>query len=253
MKLDPKIYFEYLIRIADTNLILGHRLSEWLGKAPTIEEELALANIGLDLIGQGRPLYVHALRVTGDERDEDELVFLRDAHEYRNLLLVEKEIGDFAFTVVRQLLYSTFARLRWEALASSRDTEVAGIAEKAMKECTYHVRHAGDWLVRLGDGTPESRQRTQDALDEAWMYTGEMFEMDAVNRAAFDAGFGVDADSLRGEWSAQIDSYLSRAMLARPADRWMTNGGSVGRHTEHLGHLLSEMQFLQRAYPGQKW
>lgn len=253
MPIETNAYFAYLVRQADTALVLGHRLSEWLGKAPTIEEELALTNIGLDLIGQARALYVHALAAAADPRDEDQLVFLRDAHEYRNFLLVEKPNGDFAFTIARQLVYSTFAASYWEALTASSDAEVAGIASKAMKESAYHVRHAGEWLVRLGDGTDESHRRSQDALDEVWMYTGEMFEMDTIDRDIHDAGLGVDKSNLRDRWNARIDSYLAAATLVRPKDRWMATGGATGRHTEHLGPLLAQMQFLQRAYPGQKW
>lgn len=253
MSIDHQIYFEYLLRLGDTNFVLGHRLSEWIGKAPTIEEELALINIGLDLIGQARAVYRQALSVGTDKRDEDQLVFLRDAHEYRNLLLVEKENGDFAFTIVRQLVYSIFARLQWDALTKSRDLEVVGIASKAAKESSYHVKHAGEWLVRLGDGTEESRRRCQEGLDQIWMYTGEMFEMDKVATLAFEAGLGVDASALRDSWMAQMEGWIERATLVIPSDTWMASGGKVGQHTEHLGRMLAEMQFLQRAYPGQKW
>lgn len=253
MPLDPRIHFEYLLRLADSNLVLGHRMSEWLGRAPVIEEELALANISLDLIGQARALYVHAAPMADNGRDEDALVFLRDAHGYRNFLLVEKQNGDFAFTMVRQLFYSAFAHLHWEALTASLDEELAGIAAKAVKECIYHVRHSSEWLVRLGNGTRESHERTQRAVDELWMYTGELFETDDVDQAAVDAGVGVDSASLKPEWDATIDRILAQAILVRPRDGWMIGGGRVGRHTEHLGHMLSEMQFLQRAYPGQQW
>ncbi len=253
MSVDQKIYFEYLLRLADTNFVLGHRLSEWLGKAPTIEEELALINIGLDLIGQARAIYNHALSAAEDDRDEDQLVFLRDSHEYRNLLLVEKENGDFGFTIARQLAYSIYACRFWERLAESTHSEVAGVAAKAAKESRYHVKHAGEWLVRLGDGTEESRRRCQDGLDQVWMYTGEMFEMDDVATTVFDAGLGVDTRLLQDEWLSQMDQWLTKSTLTRPGDTWMISGGTAGQHTEHLGRMLAEMQFLQRAYPGQKW
>jgi ring-1,2-phenylacetyl-CoA epoxidase subunit PaaC len=253
MSVDPKTYFEYLVRLADTNFVLGHRLSEWLGKAPTIEEELALTNIGLDLIGQARAIYRHALSVAADERDEDQLVFLRDAHEYRNLLLVENENGDFGITIARQLAYSVFACLHWQALAGSKDADIAGIAAKAAKESVYHMKHAGEWLVRLGDGSSESHRRCQVGLDRIWMYTGEMFEMDGVADTVFEAGLGVDARSLKDEWQTRMDGWIHKATLKRPGDTWMASGGNTGRHTEHLGPMLAEMQFLQRAYPGQKW
>ena len=253
MQVDPGIYSEYLLRLGDTNVVLGHRRPEWLGKAQTIEEELALINIGLDLIGQARAIYKHALSAGGDDRDEDQLVFLRDAHEYRTLLLVEKENGDFGYTIARQLAYSVYARLYWEALSTSKDLEVAGVAAKAAKEARYHVKHAGEWLVRLGDGTEESHARCQDGVDQVWMYTGEMFEMDAVAQSVLKAGLGVDAALLKGEWLSQMSAWLDRSTLTRPGDTWMVSGGRAGQHTEHLGRMLAEMQFLQRAYPGQKW
>jgi len=253
MEWSPKDHFEYLVRLADTNLVLGHRMSEWLGEAPVIEEELALANIGLDLIGQARSLYARAIAVNPDGRDEDDLVFLRDTHEYRNFLLVERENGDFAVTMVRQALYSIFAHLQWEGLTRSADTELAAIASKAVKESAYHVRHSCEWLIRLGDGTGESHERTQKAVDDLWFYTGEMFASDDIERAAIAAGVGVDPAALKPQWDETVSECFAQATLERPADGWMIDGGREGRHTEHLGHLLAEMQFLQRAYPGQKW
>jgi len=253
MALDRETRFDYLIRQADSNMVLGHRMSEWIGKAPTIEEELALANISLDLIGLARSLYVHANGVAGDGRNEDQLVYLRDAHEYRNLLLVEKQNGDFALTIVRQFLYSAFASLYWKALSDTGDEDLAGIAAKAAYESAYHLRHASEWLIRLGDGTKESHERAQAGLDELWMYTGEMFEMDETDQAALGDGAGVDVAALQSDWSATVDNILTQATLTRPADGWMIGGGRTGKHTEHLGHMLSDMQFLQRAYPGQQW
>ncbi len=246
-------HVEFLLRLADTSLILGHRLSEWTGKAPTLEEELAMANVALDLVGQARALYTHAGDIEGAGRGEDELAYLRDAHDFRNLLIVEKENGDYAVTIARQVLYSAFAMPFYEGLCASRDPVLAGIAAKAVKEYTYHLRHASEWLVRFGDGTDESRERAQDALDMLWMYTGEMFEMDAVDAAAAAAGIGVDRAALKPVWDATIDEVLAQATLDRPADGWMISGSRAGTHTEHLGHILAEMQFLQRAYPGQSW
>jgi ring-1,2-phenylacetyl-CoA epoxidase subunit PaaC len=252
---DKNIRFEHLLRLADTNLILGHRLSEWIGKAPILEEELALTNIGLDLIGQAAALYNHALEVSGESgvRDADDLVFMRDAAEYKNLLLVERENGDFGHTIVRQLFYSAFAVPVWEALTKSADSEVAGIAGRAAKESLYHLRHATEWVLRLGDGTEESHRRVQDAVDALWMYTDEMFEMDEVETAALEAGHGVDLVAVRREWEKTIREVLAEATLKYPEKCWMLKGGRTGKHTEHMGHLLAEMQFLQRAYPGQKW
>ena len=253
MALEHEAHFNYLLRQADSNLILGHRLSELVGRAPTIEEELAIANIGLDLIGLGRSLYVHAARVAGDGRDEDQLVYCRDAHDYRNLLITEHQNGDFAETMMRQLLYSAFANLFWKAMAGTRDEELAGVAAKAANESAYHLRHSGGWIVRLGDGTEESHCRAQAALDSLWMFTGEMFDMDEVDQAALAKGIGVDAGALKPAWDARVNKILEQATLKRPKDGWMEMGSRTGRHTEQLGHLLAEMQFLQRAYPGQQW
>ena len=252
---DSKKQFEHLLRLADSSMILGHRMSEWIGHAPVLEEELALTNIGLDLIGQARALYNHALTVAGDEetRDADDMVFLRDAPEYKNLLLVEKDNGDFAHTMVRQLFFSAFAVPVWEALMNSADTEVSGIAGRASKESMYHLRHATEWILRLGDGTKESHERAQNAVDALWMYTDEIFEMDDVDTAAFEAGHGFDLAQVRQQWEATIREVLTEATLDYPEKCWMLKGGRTGKHTEHLGHLLAEMQFLQRAYPGQKW
>ena len=246
-------HFDYLLRLADTSLILGHRLSEWTGKAPTLEEELALANVALDLVGQARALYTLAGEIEGQGRDENQLAYLRDADAFRNLLIAEKENGDFAFTIARQVLYSAFAVPFYEALTQSSDEILAGIAAKAVKEYTYHLRHAGEWLIRLGDGTGESHARAQEALDDIWMYTGEMFGMDDVDAEAVKAGVGIDRAALKPGWDEAVNDILAQAKLSRPADGWMISGGHTGTHTEHLGHILSEMQFLQRAYPGREW
>lgn len=253
LDIDRGTHAQYLLRLADTALILGHRLSEWTGHAPVLEEELALANTALDLIGQARALYAHAGAVEGEGRSEDDLAYLRDADGYRNLLIAETDNGDFAVTVARQLLYAAFAAPFHEALARSADPVLAGIAGKAAKECAYHLRHAAEWAVRLGDGTAESRARMEDALDGLWMYTGEMFEADDVDRAAIAAGVGADPALVKPDWDATVDAVLARATLARPRDGWMISGGRAGVHTEALGPLLAEMQFLQRAYPGCAW
>jgi ring-1,2-phenylacetyl-CoA epoxidase subunit PaaC len=249
---DPSL-FTYTLRLADTALILGHRLSEWIGHAPLLEEELALGNIALDLIGEARALYAYAGEVEGKGRGEDELAYRRDAPQFRNLLLVEQPNGDFALTMLRQFLYSAFAHPFWRALAVSRDATLAAIATKAEKEAAYHLRHAGEWVIRLGDGTEESHRRARSALDELWPYTGEMFEADEVERALVAQGIAVAPESLRPDWEASVDAVLREATLARPAPGWMQSGGRSGRHSEHLGHLLAVMQFLQRAYPGATW
>lgn len=245
--------FTYTLRLADTALVLGHRLSEWVGHSPILEEDLAFGNMGLDLIGQARSLYTYAGTVEGKGRDEDALAYLRDAPAYRNLLLAEQPNGDFAATMVRQLLYAAFAHPYFEALSRSKDEMLAAIAAKAAKEMAYHVRHSAEWVIRLGDGTPESHERAQAALDELWPYTGEMFEADQVERALIERGVAVDPASLRAAWDKTIDQVLTEATLMRPRDGFMQTGGRSGRHSEHLGHILSELQYMQRAYPGATW
>jgi ring-1,2-phenylacetyl-CoA epoxidase subunit PaaC len=244
---------QYTLRLADTALILGHRLSEWVGHSPVIEEDLAFGNMGLDLIGQARSLYSYAGEVEGKGRDEDALAYLRDAGDYRNILLVEQPNGDFAATMVRQLFYAAFAHPYFEALTHSKDATLAAIAAKAVKEMAYHLRHSAEWTIRLGDGTDESHARAQAAVDELWPYTGEMFESDQVERALIDAGVAVDPAALRVTWNNTIEQVLSEATLTRPGDDYMQSGGRAGRHSEHLGHILAELQFVQRAYPGATW
>ena len=230
---------------ADDALILGHRLSEWCGHAPMLEEDLALTNIALDLIGQARTLYALAGEETG--HDEDELAYRRDERGYRNLLIVELPKGDFAFTIVRQFLYSAFIDAWWRAMTASAEPRLAAIAAKAEKESAYHLRHAAEWVIRLGDGTAESHDRAQAALDRLWPYTGELFE------PIVDAAFDVSPASLRDAWDAAIDAVLATATLTRPPAPWSHTGGRAGKHTEHLGHLLSDMQYLQRVHPGATW
>ncbi len=245
--------FTYTLRLADTALILGHRLSEWVGHAPVLEEDLAFGNMGLDLIGQARSLYTYAGEVEGLGRDEDRLAYLRDAGDYKNLLLVEQPNGDFAVTMMRQLLYAAFAAPFHAALARSKDATLAAIAAKAEKEMAYHLRHSAEWIIRLGDGTTESHSRAQDALDELMPYTGEMFETDQVERALIEAGIAVDPATIKPTWDATLDEVLTEATLTRPASHFTQTGGRSGRHSEHLGFILADMQFLQRAYPGATW
>lgn len=245
--------FEYLLRLADDRLVLGHRLSEWCGHGPILEEDIALTNIALDLVGQANLLLQHAAAVEGRDRDADALAFLRDSREYRNALIVELPKGDFGFTIVRQFLFSTYALHQWEALASSKDTALAGIAAKAAKESRYHVRHSAEWLVRLGDGTDESHARVQDALDELWRFTGELFLSDELERGLVAQHLAVDSGALAAPWRHDVEDVVRRATLRLPGDVYMQRGGRSGIHTEHLGHMLAEMQVLQRTYPGAKW
>jgi ring-1,2-phenylacetyl-CoA epoxidase subunit PaaC len=245
--------FIYTLRLADDALVLGHRLSEWCGHAPVLEEDLALANMALDLIGQARSLYAYAGELEGRGRDEDALAYRRDAGEYRNILLVEQPNGDFAVTILRQLLYAAFAHPYFETLTSSTDATLAAIAAKSAKELAYHVRHAGEWTIRLGDGTEESHRRAQEALDELWPYTGEMFEIDELERLLIEAGMAVDRTGVRRRWERTLGPMLAEANLELPPNEWMQTGGREGRHSEHLGHILAELQFLQRAYPDARW
>ena len=243
----------YTLRRADDALILGHRLSEWCGHAPMMEEDMALSNMALDLIGQARSLYAYAAEVEAAGRDEDAYAYLRDVTAYGNLLLVEQPNGDFAQTMIRQYLYSAFIDGYWRGLVRSTDATLSAIAAKAEKEAAYHLRHSAEWVIRLGDGTPESHLRAQRALDDLWPFTGEMFAVDASDRSLIARGIAVDTDALRGEWRAMVAQVVARATLILPGDGWMQRGGRDGRHSEHLGHLLSELQFMQRSYPGASW
>lgn len=246
-------FFAYLLRLADDALVHGHRLSEWCGHGPTLEEDIGLANLALDLVGQARALYTHAGAVEGAGRDEDALAFLRDDREFANLLLVEQPNGDFAVTISRLFLYSAFMHPFWEAAMSSRDTTLAAIAAKAEKEAHYHLRHSAEWVIRLGDGTLESKRRLEEALDELWRFTGEMFESDAMERELISAGLAVDRAALKSAWDRTVDEVFRRATVARPRDGFMRSGGRSGLHTEHLGPMLAEMQVLPRSNPGAVW
>jgi ring-1,2-phenylacetyl-CoA epoxidase subunit PaaC len=243
----------YTLRRADDALILGHRLSEWCGHAPMLEEDMALANMALDLLGQARELYSYAAEVEGRGNDEDKLAYLRDVRQYRNLLLLEQPNGDFARTMVRQLFYSVFADLYWRAMMRSTDPTLAAIAAKSEKESAYHVRHSSEWIIRLGDGTAESHRRTQSAVDELWAFTGEMLSVDDSDRGLIDAGIAVDPAPLRSQWLKTVSGVIAEATLVLPNNDWMQQGGRSGRHSEHLGHLLSELQSMQRTFPGATW
>jgi ring-1,2-phenylacetyl-CoA epoxidase subunit PaaC len=244
---------QYVLRIADTALILAQRLAEWCGHAPALEEDIALANMALDLLGQARALLSHAGALEGGGRDEDQLAFLREEREYRNVTLVELPRGDFAVTTVRNAMMATFFKLLWQRLASSRDPELAAIAGKAVKEARYHQQHAADWVVRLGDGTPESRSRTERALQDLWPYTAELFAADEIDEHAAAGGIGPRWSELEDVWRAEMDQILGAATLAAPAATPFLSSGKQGRHSEHMGRILAELQYLQRAYPGGTW
>ncbi len=243
----------FLLNLADDRLILGHRLSEWCGHGPILEEDIALANIALDLIGQANLLLELAGAVEGRGRSADALAYFREAVEFRNALIMELPRGDFAFTVARQFLVAVHGMLHLEKLQSSTHADLAGIAAKALKETRYHARHSADWMLKLGDGTPESHRRVQEAVDELWRYTGELFEMDDAERALVAEGIATDREALREPWRAEVSRVLQAATLQVPDDGFMQRGGREGRHTEHLGHLLAEMQIVARSYPGAEW
>lgn len=248
---DPR--FDYLLRLADDSLVLGQRLAEWCGHAPAIEIDLSLTNVALDLIGQATLLYDYAVELEGAGRDADALAFRRDVLEFRNCLLVEQPNGDFARTMARQLLFSAWQHRLYRALAGSTDLRLAAIAAKAVKEIDYHEGLARDWVVRLGDGTEESRRRMGEGLDWCWRFVGELFEMDALDRAMAEAGFGVDKAALRPGFDAAVAATLEAATLPPPATPRPILGGRAGHHTEHLGHLLAVMQHLPRSYPDARW
>lgn len=240
---------EYLLRLGDNCLILGHRLSEWVGHAPVLEEDLGLANVSLDLIGQAQNWLGLAGEIEGEDHDADWFAYRRDAGEFRNCLLVEQPNGDFAHTMARQLYFDLWHVMVLERLAHAADERIAGIAAKALKEATYHLERSRDWVIRLGDGTAESRRRMQAAIDELWNFTGELFESDEIDEAVA----AVDTGALAAGWRGRLSDILAGATLTFPQENWMRTGGRQGVHSEHLGYLLAEMQFLQRAYPDARW
>ena len=245
--------YEFLLRIGDNALILGQRVSEWCGHSPALEEDIALANTALDLIGQTQLWLGLAGEVEGNGRSADNLAYLRDGYEFRNILLVERPNGDFGKTLMRQFLFDAWNYLLLKALKGSSDKRIAEIAEKAFKEVSYHLDRSRDLVIRLGDGTAESHRRMQEALDDLWPFTGEMFMSDALDVELVEAGIIPAPQSLKAGWDEIVAEALAEGTLKKPADGYMHKGGRRGVHTEHLGFILSEMQFLQRAYPGATW
>ena len=244
---------QYLLRIGDTALILGQRIAEWTGHAPVLEEDIALANMALDLTGQCRAVLTHAGVQEGAGHDEDQLAFLREERDYRNVTLVELPRGDFAVTVVRNTMMATFFKLLWERLEDSKDAELAAIAGKAVKEARYHQQHAADWLVRLADGTEESRRRVDKAVAQLWPYHAELFASDAVDEHAAATGLGPRWGDLKDAWFGEMAQVFAAAGLALPATTPFLSTGKTGVHSEHMGFILAELQQLQRAYPGGVW
>ena len=251
----PNVLVEVLLRLGDDRLILGHRVSEWCGHGPILEEDIALANVALDLIGQATMLLHLAGEVEGAGRDEDALAYFRDEVQFRNCLLVEQPNGDFAVTIVRQFLFDAYAVVMLDALTRSAHSELAAIAAKSLKEAKYHVRHSGDWMLKLGDGTDESHQRMQRALDALWRFTPELFAADDIDRAALASGLIPDPEALQVQWNAIVRDVCGRATLTVPADVPMRAGRTArqGAHSEHLGHLLAGMQIIARSHPGATW
>lgn len=282
----------YVLQIADNALIIGHRISEWCGHGPILEQDIALTNTALDHIGQARSLYQHAANLfnalpeavkaevftapaldtkmrmpqpavagtnepinqsTNQPITEDDLAYLRDAWDFRNALLLEQPNEDWAYTVARSFFYDAFQVDFYRALLNSSDTALAAVAEKSLKEATYHLRWSSEWVIRLGDGTEESSARMQQAINERWAYTGEFFIPSAADKAALEGGYGVDLEAIKQQWEARVDAVLEEATLKKPAGGWMQRGGKEGTHSEHLGYILAEMQYLQRTYPGMEW
>lgn len=251
--LDRDTLVTFLLRVADDHLILGHRLSEWCGHAPMLEEDLALPNIGLDLIGQARALFQYAAELEGRGRTEDDFAYLRREREYLNCLMVERPNGDFAHTMLRQFYFAAFMHPFWEKASASTDETIAGIAAKAVKEVAYHIRHCGEWVIRLGDGTEESARRMQAAVEALAPYVDELFETDAVSDAIAEAGIAPNLASLRASFDATVSRVFAEAFLDTPSTVWPQSGGRRGRHSEAMGYLLTNLQYMQRTYPGAVW
>jgi ring-1,2-phenylacetyl-CoA epoxidase subunit PaaC len=244
---------KYAVRIGDTSLVLGQRLGQLCGHGPVLEEDIAMTNISLDLIGQARAFLTYAGEINDTKYSEDDIAFFRSDREFTNTLLAEQPNGDFAHTMLRQLFISAFQFYFFDALKKSSDKTFSALAEKSLKEVTYHLRHASEWIYRLGDGTEESRRRTLRAVDELWRYSGDLFTMDDLDKELIAKGIGVDLEKVRTQWIAKISDVFSKAGLSVPADAVFITGGIKGKHTEYLGHLLSEMQILPRSMPGLEW
>ena len=256
----------YTLHLADNALILGHRNSEWCGHGPVLEQDIAITNISLDLIGQARNFYQYAAELineakasspqgeeVGGEVTEDTLAYLRDARDFKNCLLVEQPNGDWAVTILRQFLFSVYQYLLYQRLQTNNNAQLAAIAEKALKEVTYHIRWSSEWVIRLGDGTEESHKKILKAIDDLWMFTGELFKPALYETEAVEDGFGVDVANLKDGWMQKVKNVFGEATLPVPENVWMQSGGKEGMHTEYLGYILADMQFLQRAYPDCEW
>lgn len=251
MKKEEALY-NYTLRLADTNLILGQRLSEWTGHGPYLEEDLALTNIALDITGVAKSLYEYAEQ-QDNSKTADDLAYFRNERQFMNLLITEQPNGDYAKTMVRQVIMDCFDVYFYLELAKSKDETLAGIAQKSIKEVTYHLRHSSAWLVRFGDGTEESHNRAQDALNNLWQYTGELFEMNEVDEVLIKEGIAVDLSAIKSKWENHITELIAKATLQKPETAYAQTGSRKGLHTEHLGYILAEMQALPRMFPDAKW
>jgi ring-1,2-phenylacetyl-CoA epoxidase subunit PaaC len=245
--------FQYLLRLGDSSLIIGHRLSEWCGHGPILEEDIALTNIALDFVGNATAILTYAAQVEGKGRTEDDLAFMRHEREFRNLLLTEQPNGDYAQTIARQFLFDTYMYFLYEELKNSKDETLAALATKAHKEITYHLRHTTEWMYRLGNGTEESHERLQKALNTLWMYTPDLFDMDEVDTLLIKEGIVPDLTLVQTKWEVHVNEVLQEATLQVPKNNFKQKGSREGKHSEHLGFLLAEMQYVHRAYPGVKW
>ena len=245
--------FKYVLRLGDNATILGHRLSEWCGHGPELEEDIAIINTALDLLGHARSFYTYAGQVEGKGRTEDDIAYLRKEREYINALITETPNGHYGDTIARQFLFDQFNYLLFSELVNSKDETIAAIAAKAVKEVRYHLRRSTDWTLRLGDGTEESRNKIQQSFNELWSFTDDMFVQDETDQVIIKEGIGPDLSALHPVWKEKVKEVLEEATLEMPEDGWMQSGSKKGRHTEHLGHILSDLQYMQRAYPGAEW
>jgi len=251
--MSKEFLFKYVLALGDDSLILGQRLSQWAYKGPFLEEDIALSNISLDMFGRANLFLEYAANIKGNGATADDLAFKRNEREFSNHILCEQPNGDFANTMTRQFFLDAFYKLFFEKLSESKDDELSAIAQKSIKETAYHFRHSSKWVIRLGDGTDKSHEKMQTAIDNLWMFTNELFEMNQVDNNMLTQKIGVDCITIKTKWDQIIDEVLSEATLQRPENTHMTSGGREGIHSEHLGHLLSDMQYLQRAYPDAKW
>ncbi len=250
--MDEKL-FKYTLRLGDNALILGQRLAEWCGHGPVLEQDIALQNMALDQLGQARMLMQYAADQKGGDNTEDSIAFHRDVWDYHNLLMLEQPNGDWGMTLVRQFLFDTFNYFQYTQLLESKDERIRAIAQKAIKEITYHAQWSAEWIIRLGDGTEESHNRVQQSMDDIWMWTGEMYTPDELDAEMLRRGIAADLNHIKDQWHEKVSEILEMATLSKPKDGWMQSGGKQGEHSEHLGFILAEMQHLPRMYPEAKW